>query len=200
MGFSSAACLLPAATLLSAAEQLRATLGPPVFAAWGMGGPLRLCRASLSGRCWRSLSPPSPACGANPEPRLLRRIAQTMPWDPLAVSVISRNPGGSRRRSWRARLDLGCRRCRCRCAPRHSGDLRETDKTSEHRGNKTHVTVHPISILADRARTGLRGRTSPGGNRSCSFEGAGSSGVVGEGHGGPIGHRFFSRARDARDR
>jgi hypothetical protein len=130
----------------------------------------RRCRASSEGRCRRSPSLPFPCAyrAANPEPRLLRRIAQTMPWDPLAVSVISRNPGGSRRRSWRARLYLSCRRCRRRCAPRHSGDRRETDETSEHHGNKTHVTFHPISIRGSGARIGLAGSISLGPKRGCS--------------------------------
>jgi hypothetical protein len=76
---------------------------------------------------------------ANPAPRLLRRLAQTVAWDPLAVGVIVWDPGRSRR----ARLRLSCRWC----AARHSGDCRETDKTSERHGDKTHVSLHPCTVF-----------------------------------------------------
>jgi hypothetical protein len=106
-------------------------------------GPRRRCRGSWAGRYGRS--PPLPSLtrrATSPTPRLLRRFAQTVARNPLAVSVIGGNPGRSWRRSRRACLRLSCRRR----APRHSGNHRETDKTCEHHGDKTHVNVHSILV------------------------------------------------------
>jgi hypothetical protein len=81
---------------------------------------------------------------------LLRRVAQAVAGDPLAVRIIVRNPGHSRR----ARVLLSCARCaprdRCnRCDANH--------KAGEHYGNRTEVHVLPPADAFVTRRVASRG-------------------------------------------
>jgi hypothetical protein len=89
---------------------------------------------------------------------LLRRLAQAVAGDPLAVRVVVRNPGHSRR----ARVPLSCGRR----APRHHGNSCDAHhKAGEHNGGWTHVHV-PSSCGASITRRRARDRCRyPGDDR-----------------------------------
>jgi len=81
---------------------------------------------------------------------LLRRLAQAVAGDPLAVRVVVRNPGHSRR----ACVPLSCGRR----APRHHGNSCDAHyKAGEHHGGWTHVHV-PCSCGASITRRRARDR------------------------------------------
>ena len=91
--------------------------------------------------------PPNTYCA------LLRRVAEAVAGDPLAVRIVVRNPGHSRR----ARILLsGARRAPCyrcnRCDAHH--------KTGEHQGNITHVHV-PSGGCDDQIHTSFAVVRSP---------------------------------------